>query len=189
MKVCYRCKENKPKEQFGASNQKKDGLHCWCKPCHQLWSREYRKKNGERLRESEAAWRQANKEKINANARIYMSGYRKKNRAKFLEKDRIYRSKHPKAVALAAKQWQSDNMGKVNAATARRRAEQAQRTPAWADLEAIKFFYECCPKGCHVDHIIPLRGKNISGLHIETNLQWLPALDNIRKSNQWSAEA
>jgi len=59
------------------------------------------------------------------------------------------------------------------------------RTPVWADKEAINFFYECCPAGYHVDHIIPLRGKNISGLHIETNLQWLPAKQNLKKSNKY----
>lgn len=63
------------------------------------------------------------------------------------------------------------------------------RTPAWADLEAIKFFYECCPAGCHVDHIIPLRGKLVSGLHVENNLQWLPATDNFKKGNSYVDES
>lgn len=60
-----------------------------------------------------------------------------------------------------------------------------KRTPKWANKESIKFFYECCPAGCEVDHIIPLQGKNISGLHIETNLQWLPFYQNRSKSNKW----
>lgn len=60
-----------------------------------------------------------------------------------------------------------------------------KRTPEWANLEAVKFWYECCPKGCEVDHIIPLHGKTISGLHIETNLQWLTQSQNRGKSNKW----
>jgi len=66
-----------------------------------------------------------------------------------------------------------------------RRSGISQQTPSWANKEAIKFFYECCPAGCHVDHIIPLRGKTVSGLHVETNLQWLPAAENHRKSNKF----
>ncbi len=67
----------------------------------------------------------------------------------------------------------------------KRKADKIQRTPAWADLEVIKLFYECRPANCHVDHIIPLRGKNISGLHVETNLQWLPERDNLIKGNKF----
>lgn len=75
------------------------------------------------------------------------------------------------------------NPQRCQAHNAKRHADKLKRTPAWADLDAISFFYECRPKGCHVDHVVPLRGKTISGLHIETNLQWLPARQNLRKSN------
>lgn len=58
-------------------------------------------------------------------------------------------------------------------------------TPQWADLGAIKEIYAKCPIGYHVDHIIPLRGTNVCGLHVESNLQYLLAKDNIRKSNKF----
>jgi len=85
-------------------------------------------------------------------------------------KHKIYREANPKKIAEIS---------------AKRRAAKLSRTPAWANQEAIKFFYESCPEGCHVDHIIPLQGKNISGLHIENNLQWLPAKENLKKSNKY----
>ena len=69
-----------------------------------------------------------------------------------------------------------------------RRTSEQQRTPAWMteeDKKAIKFFYECRPAGCHVDHIAPLNGESVSGLHVPQNLQWLPADVNIAKGNKY----
>lgn len=64
-------------------------------------------------------------------------------------------------------------------------ASREERTPTWANLDEIRRIYLNCPEGYHVDHIIPLRGKLISGLHIETNLQYLPAIDNLIKGNSF----
>lgn len=60
------------------------------------------------------------------------------------------------------------------------------RTPPWADLLKIKEVYSNCPIGMEVDHIVPLNGKNVSGLHVEYNLQYLSPYDNHAKNNKFA---
>jgi hypothetical protein len=66
-----------------------------------------------------------------------------------------------------------------------RKALKLSRVPSWADSEKIKEIYANCPEGYHVDHIVPLQGELVSGLHVETNLQYLPALENLSKGNKF----
>ena len=58
--------------------------------------------------------------------------------------------------------------------------------PLWADRSKIKEFYKNCPKGMVIDHIIPLQGKLVSGLHVHTNLQYLTQKENSVKLNKFS---
>jgi len=87
---------------------------------------------------------------------------------------------------LWRKRYYSTQKGKaiMNAKTNKRRAYKLKAIPKWANLEGIKEIYKKCKKGYHVDHIIPLRGPNVCGLHVENNLQILKARDNIVKSNR-----
>lgn len=65
------------------------------------------------------------------------------------------------------------------------RALKLQRTPSWSETEDILQFYNNCPAGYHVDHIIPLQGKLVSGLHVLSNLQYLLVSDNLSKGNRY----
>lgn len=74
---------------------------------------------------------------------------------------------------------------RVLADTRAQQIKKQQRTPPWADLKAIRAFYEACPEGYEVDHIHPLNGKTISGLHVLENLQYLPMAVNRAKGNKF----
>lgn len=74
---------------------------------------------------------------------------------------------------------------------ANRRAAETRQTPSWADKEAIRAVYLEAVRLTqetgvqhHVDHVIPLRGRLVSGLHVHQNLQVIPWLDNLKKSNR-----
>lgn len=104
----------------------------------------------------------------------------------------------------AVKEWQKANRVKCNSANQRwrkthlkedaarasaYRARKNNQLPSWANMDAIKDVYVNCPEGFHVDHVIPLKGTKASGLHVETNLQYLSAKDNLRKRNLFGWEA
>lgn len=75
-----------------------------------------------------------------------------------------------------------------------RRAAQMQRTPPWinqahlAEVEGLHQFAKIMERitgqKYHVDHVEPLQGGDVSGLHVPWNLQVLPARDNIAKGNR-----
>jgi len=69
--------------------------------------------------------------------------------------------------------------------SAKKRAVKMRAMPKWANQERIKDIYKNCPKGWHVDHIVPLQGKNVCGLHVENNLQYLTAKENCGKKNKF----
>jgi len=131
-----------------------------------------------------AVWRANNPEKVAADKLAWERQDREKYPEKYEAKWRKYQDKD--AMAARGKKWRKENPGKNCAKTARRKAALLQRTPPWADHDAINFFYECRPAGCEVDHIIPLQGKYISGLHVAENLQWLPRDENRTKYNKWA---
>lgn len=78
---------------------------------------------------------------------------------------------------------------------ARRRARKVRAMPAWANRAAIRAIYVEAKKrikdtgeSWHVDHVIPLAGKNVCGLHVHHNLQIILGIDNMRKSNKFNGD-
>ena len=83
-----------------------------------------------------------------------------------------------------SKRWYNNNKKKALANTRYQQAARLKRVPKWSEKELIAAFYENCPEGYHVDHILPLQGKLVSGLHVFGNLQYLPAKENQSKGNK-----
>lgn len=64
------------------------------------------------------------------------------------------------------------------------KGERSLRCVEWANLEILQSIYKNCPEGMHVDHVLPLKGELVSGLHVPENLQYLPEAENIAKGNR-----
>ena len=91
------------------------------------------------------------------------------------------------------KQWIAENPGKVVARRLRRRDRARIATPSWADFAVINQFYARASDiervtgiRHNVDHIVPLFGKNVCGLHVEHNLQILTQSENFSKSAKFN---
>jgi hypothetical protein len=109
----------------------------------------------------------------------------------------IWRQKNPdhENTKLCKKTYRDNNPALLQALAVKRRVSKLNRTPKWTtkeDLDAIKHIYIIANQFSksfgteyHVDHIIPLQGKLVSGLHVPSNLQIIPAIDNIKKGNKY----
>lgn len=94
------------------------------------------------------------------------------------------------------KKWSDNNRGYVNANTASRRRHIKIATPKWLTAEhkaeIVATYNEAVRIGeetgipHHVDHIVPIRGKNVSGLHVPWNLRVITAEENYKKLNKFS---
>lgn len=96
-----------------------------------------------------------------------------------------YRKNNISSIRAYHKNYYNNNKPYFFEKSKRYRLDKESRVPLWANIDKLKEIYDNCPKGYHVDHIIPLHGKYVSGLHVENNLQYLLAKENIEKSNKF----
>lgn len=165
-----------------------------------ILQREFRLNNIEHCREKEREHYHDNKEYYKQKRRImyekhkekriaYSAEYRANNKESVDEKRRIFMRKHNQKEEVKAQRreyCQQDHVKNIKrCAVKARKLSIKRRVPPWADLKAIREFYKNRPDGYHVDHIIPLNGNNVSGLHVLENLQYLSAKKNLLKSNKY----
>jgi len=100
-------------------------------------------------------------------------------------RSREYGRRNPeKNRANARRAYRKDPKG-TRVRMVRRDAAKLHRTPSWSQEELIEQFYRNCPEGYQVDHIVPLQGKLVSGLHVIENLQYLTEWENKSKGNKY----
>lgn len=111
--------------------------------------------------------------------------YYQDNKDRRLNAMRQYQLAAVDKIAYRKQKHRQANLARIRAAEAQKTRKRKRATPPWADLAAIKEFYKNCPEGYQVDHIIPLCGKDVCGLHVLENLQYLTARENMAKGNKW----
>ena len=190
LKRCSTCKIEKSFEEFSKCKSKTDGCQSHCKVC----VKEYRNQNKEKISEQRKEHYEQNKEKILERNKEY----REQNREKILERNKEYSKEYyeqnKEKITKQLKEYRNQNKDKRNALTAKRRARKLQARPQWLTpehFEEITEFYTICKMfqiytglTYHVDHIVPLQGKTVCGLHVPWNLQILEASENISKKNK-----
>lgn len=114
--------------------------------------------------------------------------YWKRIKPKVVEKNRAYGkiwyTANKARLSLLRKAHYHKNKAAYLARCWKRRAMKLKACPVWSDLLAIREIYKLCPKGFEVDHIIPLQGKDVCGLHVSWNLQYLTRAENRSKGNR-----
>jgi hypothetical protein len=160
LKKCSSCKNSKLFAEFYPDKTKKTGYSSSCIACQK-----------KRYQENKEIFLKKNKE------------WREQNKDHYLKKKRESSSK-----------WQKANKDKVCSISMKYKAAKLKAVPPWLseeDKQAIDIEYalsswcsEVMGIPYHVDHIIPLQGKQVCGLHVPWNLQVLPASVNIAKSNR-----
>jgi len=158
-------------------------------------NREYQRvrhaENPEHVKNLSKAWNEANRDRVNSAHRIRREKTPDKRYPRNIEREVCYYQANKEKWREAYRKWSKNNPEKEAARAANRRAAKRGAVPAWADHEAIKMIYAQAAKisaktGIQhdVDHIIPLRGKLVCGLHCENNLQILTMAENAAKGNK-----
>jgi hypothetical protein len=121
-----------------------------------------------------------------------MKNYRQENALEVAKAKSVSYRKRSDHYKQKARQWRLDNVARDRANGRLKQARKVNATPLWANLNSIVEIYaearlwqDALGIPMHVDHTIPLKGKNVCGLHVENNLSVMPASWNMRKRNRF----
>ena len=204
MKICTKCKIEKSLDEFYNNRRRKDGKTSHCKACasacdktRYVANRDTRRKqhkahyeaNRDAIRERQKAARDADPEKFNARNRKDYEDNREARRARRKE----YHEENREAIRERKKVYHRDHPEVFRANAAKRRAAKLERTPTWSnDSAEIKELHrqavaleELTGIKFEIDHVYPLQGEHVSGLHVAGNLQILTEAENRQKSNNY----
>jgi len=171
-KLCKSCDLTKPRSEF---YKKTTTISTLCKPCTLEKNRINAPKYFGNYTEYQNNWRN---DKYSNDAT-----YKEKT---VLLKKATYDKNKDTINANRRYRWKNDpfNPARLH----HRRKDVKGRTPSWVNKAELLEIYAKCPKGFHVDHIVPLKGlidsRPVSGLHVPWNLQYLTPEQNLKKRNR-----
>lgn len=170
-KVCPRCATLKSASAFMPNRARKDKLSVYCIECQRAYAAE---KQYDKIRYSEF-------------------------REEELERGRKYRAvnleKVREASRLSRKAHRHKHLGLIRVKNVERKLRIKGATPSWADRKAMAAIYEEARRleredgrKRHVDHVVPLHGRSVCGLHVETNMRIVFARENLIKTNKFEVQ-
>lgn len=157
--------------------------------------------------ESASAWNKANSDKHNKHSADYAKqhpdrvskrykAWVKENYDRKLANNRAYAERNWDRYLAISRRWKRRNPDQVKAIAAQRRAAELSRMPSWLsddDKWIMREVYDLALQRSaatgvtwHVDHVVPLQGRNVSGLHVPWNLQVITGSENMRKGNRFN---
>jgi len=190
-RICSECAKAKVKKlsTAGGGNSRR-----WAKKTEEQKAAIYAKRKDYyvRTKEERRKERMASYNKLKQNPEWVMARRKKIN---------AYRAKAGRSPEISnpevKRRYKQTPRGKVvtNTNAAKRHAAKIQRTPAWLsedDYWMLEQAYELAALrtklfgfSWHVDHVLPMQGKKISGLHVPSNVQVIPGVENVRKANRF----
>ena len=166
---------------------------------YKAYQKKYNLINKERLSKIKKEYRLKNKQKIKQYYLTNKDYFKKLNQSKkYKETKKLYCLNNIEFIKTINKNYYLNNKDKIKQYSkdyrlknpnfkkshcAKRRALKLKATPKFVNLNKIKEIYKNCPKDYVVDHIVPLQGKIVCGLHVEWNLQYLTKSENSSKCN------
>lgn len=172
--ICKSCDTDKPADAFRQWRKS-------CKACESAAVRARQIANPERTAASIAAWRAANPDKV------------RKHKADSYERVRDRDPEaHAQKMSAAGKRVRELFPERKAAYEGKRRARKYNATPAWANEFFMEEAYALAKLRTQmtgipweVDHVVPLQGKTVCGLHTHSNLAVIPMRINCSKNNRY----
>lgn len=188
MKICCKCNTEKPLSEFQKRKYSTTGITSRCKPC-------IKEDRAPRIARERAQtikkYHENHAERLQA-----QRDYQAANREKYRKACKKWRKANPVIQKFSSYRWEQANHAHTAARAMRNYTTKRKRTPKWLSKEqheemlsfytAARWLTEKSGVKHNVDHVVPLHGVDVCGLHVPWNLQILTQRENIQKYNLWN---
>lgn len=183
-KICTKCGDTKPKDEFGKDTSKRDGLFLYCRACVRVVNAKYRADHPEEIKAYSAEYSAGHKEQIKTADAARYAANPEKSRAYSAK----YRAENPDKVKAAIVGWRADNPEAILIHNHNRRASKCANGGSLSKGLAERLFKlqrgkcACCKRPLgddfHLDHIMPVA---LGGTNTDDNMQLLRKTCNLQK--------